>query len=157
MLLLFILILEALSHEFCTGVPWELLYADDLAVIADTLEECVSKLKIWICWFVDSKSLRLYWSRKRAWRTKAWVSTWRRLSSWSLDLVLMFSVTLVHFHMLAVGTVLDRQTQSCARNANFAPPPPTHSNSNCFQRAWIEAFKFYQEYKRYRRQMKHDL
>ena len=43
--LLFILVLEALSHEFCTGVPWELLYADDLAIIGDTLEECVSKLK----------------------------------------------------------------------------------------------------------------
>ena len=41
------MVLEALSHEFCTGVPWELLYADDLAVIADTLEECVSKLKAW--------------------------------------------------------------------------------------------------------------
>ena len=31
------------------------------------------------------------------------------LSSWSLDLVLMFSVTLVHLHVLSVGTVLDRQ------------------------------------------------
>ena len=45
--LLFILVLEALSHEFRTGVPWELLYADDLAVIADTLEECVSTLNAW--------------------------------------------------------------------------------------------------------------
>ena len=35
--LLFILVLEALSQEFRTGVPWELLYADDLAMIADTL------------------------------------------------------------------------------------------------------------------------
>ena len=43
--LLFILVLEALSQEFCTGVPWELLYADDLAVFADTLEECITKLK----------------------------------------------------------------------------------------------------------------
>ena len=34
----FILVLEALSCEFRTGVPWELMYADDLAVIADTLE-----------------------------------------------------------------------------------------------------------------------
>ena len=39
--LLFILVLEALSREFHTGVPWELLYADDLMVIADTLEECI--------------------------------------------------------------------------------------------------------------------
>ena len=42
--LLFILVLEALSHKFCTGVPWELLYADDLVFIADT-QECISKLK----------------------------------------------------------------------------------------------------------------
>ena len=45
--LLFILVLEALSREFRTGVPWELLYADDLAVIADSLEECIAKLKAW--------------------------------------------------------------------------------------------------------------
>jgi len=35
--LLFMLVLEALSREFRTGVPWELLYADDLVVIADSL------------------------------------------------------------------------------------------------------------------------
>ncbi|XP_035665616.1 uncharacterized protein LOC118408864, partial [Branchiostoma floridae] len=45
--LLFILVLEALSREFRTGVPWELLYADDLVIIADTLEECIARLKAW--------------------------------------------------------------------------------------------------------------
>ena len=45
--LLFILVPEVLSREFHTGVPWELLYADDLAVIADTLAECITKLKVW--------------------------------------------------------------------------------------------------------------
>ena len=45
--LLFILVLEALSQEFHTGVPWKLLCADDLTVIADTLEECITKLKAW--------------------------------------------------------------------------------------------------------------
>ena len=45
--LLFILVLEALSREFRTGVPWELLYADDLAVIAESLNECIDKLKAW--------------------------------------------------------------------------------------------------------------
>ena len=35
----FILVLEALSRQFHTGVPWELLYADNLAVMADSLEE----------------------------------------------------------------------------------------------------------------------
>ena len=44
--LLFILVLEALLRQFSTGVPWELLYADDLAVMADSLEECIAMLKV---------------------------------------------------------------------------------------------------------------
>ena len=45
--LLFIIVLEALSGEFRAGVPWEDLYADDLVIIADSLEECVRRLLIW--------------------------------------------------------------------------------------------------------------
>jgi hypothetical protein len=41
----FIIVLETLSREFRSGVPWELLYADDRAVMADSLEECVTKLE----------------------------------------------------------------------------------------------------------------
>ena len=37
--LLFIIVLEALSCEFQSGVPWEDLYADDLVIIAYSLEE----------------------------------------------------------------------------------------------------------------------
>ena len=38
--LLFIIVLEAFSHEFCSGVPCEDLYADDLVIIANLLKEC---------------------------------------------------------------------------------------------------------------------
>ena len=41
---LFIIVLEALSGEFRSGVPWEDLYADDLVIIAESLEECVRRL-----------------------------------------------------------------------------------------------------------------
>ena len=44
--LLIILVFEALSYEFL-GVPWELLYVDDLVLIMDTPEDCMSKLKAW--------------------------------------------------------------------------------------------------------------
>jgi hypothetical protein len=44
---LFIIVLEALSREFRSGVPWELFYANDRAVMADSLEECVTKLETW--------------------------------------------------------------------------------------------------------------
>ena len=36
-----------MSREFRTGAPWELLYADDLVVIAETEEELRTKLKKW--------------------------------------------------------------------------------------------------------------
>ena len=45
--LLFIIVLEALSREFRAGVPWEDLYADDLVIVADSLEECVKRLLMW--------------------------------------------------------------------------------------------------------------
>ena len=45
--LLFIIVLEALSREFRSGVPWEDLYADDLVFIAESLEECVRRLLTW--------------------------------------------------------------------------------------------------------------
>ena len=39
-LLLYIIVLEALSHEFHSGIPWKLLYADDH-------DECIATLKAW--------------------------------------------------------------------------------------------------------------
>ena len=45
--LLFMIVLEALSREFRSGIPWEDLYADDLVIIAESLEECVRRLLTW--------------------------------------------------------------------------------------------------------------
>ena len=45
--LLFIILLEALPCDFQAGVPWEDLYANDLVINADSLEECVRRLLIW--------------------------------------------------------------------------------------------------------------
>ena len=42
--LLLIIVLEALSCEFYTGTLWELLYADDLVIIAETEDELRMKL-----------------------------------------------------------------------------------------------------------------
>ena len=46
-LLLFIIVLEALSREFCSGVSWKDLYANDLVIITESLEECVRRLLTW--------------------------------------------------------------------------------------------------------------
>ena len=47
--LLFIIVLEALSREFRTGCPWELLYTDDLKISAWSMsnEELLVLLKTW--------------------------------------------------------------------------------------------------------------
>ena len=45
--LLIIIVLEALSREFRSGIPWEDHYADDLVIIAEPLEEYVRRLLTW--------------------------------------------------------------------------------------------------------------
>ena len=46
-LMRFIIVLEALSCEFCSGFPWEDLFAGDLGIITELLEECVRRLLTW--------------------------------------------------------------------------------------------------------------
>jgi len=42
--LLFVIVMEAISREFRVAVLWELLYADDLVVIAETEEDLIRRL-----------------------------------------------------------------------------------------------------------------
>jgi len=50
--LLFVMVMEALSREFRVALPWELLYADDLVVIAETEEDNTEgcKMAVWCLW-----------------------------------------------------------------------------------------------------------
>ena len=41
--LLFIIVLEAISKKFRIGLPWELFYADDLALLAESEEELLDQ------------------------------------------------------------------------------------------------------------------
>ena len=56
--LLFIIVLEALSREFRTGCAWELFYADDLVIAAETPELLEDKLSTWKLNF-EQKGLRV--------------------------------------------------------------------------------------------------
>ena len=42
--LLFVIVMEATSREFRVDLSWELLYADDLVVIAETEENLIKRL-----------------------------------------------------------------------------------------------------------------
>jgi len=39
--------MKVVPREFRVVLPWELLYADDLAVIAETEEELIKRLNKW--------------------------------------------------------------------------------------------------------------
>ena len=56
--LLFFIVLEALSREFREGLPWELLYADDLALLAESKAELLVKIERWKEG-MESKGLRV--------------------------------------------------------------------------------------------------
>ena len=56
--LLFVIVMEAISREFRVALPWELLYADDLTVIAETKEELIKRLNEWKE-NVESKGMRV--------------------------------------------------------------------------------------------------
>ena len=45
--LLFTIVLEAISKQSRDGLPWEILYADDLVLMAESEEQLLSKIKIW--------------------------------------------------------------------------------------------------------------
>ena len=42
--LLFVIVMEAISQEFRVALPWELLHADDLVVIAETEDDLIKRL-----------------------------------------------------------------------------------------------------------------
>ena len=56
--LLFVIVMEAISRELTVALPWELLYAADLAVIAETEEELIKRLNEWKD-NVESKGMRV--------------------------------------------------------------------------------------------------
>ena len=86
-LLLFIIVLEALSQEFHSGLPWEDLYADDIVIIAEFLEEYVRRLLTWKE-AMEKEGLRVnagkndmrYWPEPPAEFRRV---SMRRLSHWS--------------------------------------------------------------------------
>jgi len=45
--LLFVIVMEALSRQFRVALPWELLYADDLVVIAENEDDLIKRLNEW--------------------------------------------------------------------------------------------------------------
>jgi len=46
--------MEALSREFRVALPWDLLYADDLVLIAKTEDDLIKSFNEWITWRIKA-------------------------------------------------------------------------------------------------------
>ena len=57
-LLLFAIVMEALSHDCCIGCPWQLLYGDDIVIMGDNLEDLQIQLHSWRT-SLDNQGLRV--------------------------------------------------------------------------------------------------
>ena len=55
---LFIIVLEALSREFRSGLPWEMLYGDKLVIIAESLVELEERYLTWTS-NIEGKGLKV--------------------------------------------------------------------------------------------------
>ena len=66
--LLFIIVLEAISREFRTGCPWEMLYADDLVITDEDPDQLEEMLSIW------KRSLESHGLRVNMGKTKVMIS-----------------------------------------------------------------------------------
>ena len=78
--------MEAISREFRVALPWELLYADDLAVIAETEEELIKRLNEWKD-KVESKGMRISMNKTKVdkWRTSEGEAEGCKMAMWSLQ------------------------------------------------------------------------
>ena len=56
--LLSVIVTEALSREFRVALPWELLYANELVVIAETEDDLIKRLNEWKD-FVENRGMRV--------------------------------------------------------------------------------------------------
>ena len=75
------------SREFRVALPWELLYADDLAVIAETEEELIKRLNEWKD-NVECKRMRVNMNKtteKTKWRTSEGEAEGCKMAMWGLQ------------------------------------------------------------------------
>ena len=74
-----LIVVEAISKEFRVALPWEQLYADDLAVIAETEEELIKRLNEWKD-NVESKGMRVNMNKTKVSGERQMV--WQKAARW---------------------------------------------------------------------------
>jgi len=73
--------MEAISRESRVALPWELLYADDMAVIAETEKELTKRLNEWKD-NVESKGMRVNMNKTKVVISGKRQMVWQKAARW---------------------------------------------------------------------------
>jgi len=79
--LLFVMVMEALSREFRVALSWELLYADDLVVIAETEEDLIKRLNEWKD-FMENRGMRVNMNKSKIMISGEWQKVMQKAVRW---------------------------------------------------------------------------
>jgi len=79
--LLFMIVMEALSREFRVVLPWELLYADDLVVIAETEDDLIQRLNEWKD-NVENRGMRVNMNKTKVMISGEWQKVMQKAVRW---------------------------------------------------------------------------
>jgi len=79
--LIFVIVMKAFSREFRVALPWELLYADDLVVIAKTEDDLIKTLNEWKD-NVESRGMRVNMNKAKVMITGEWQKVTQKVVRW---------------------------------------------------------------------------
>jgi len=75
------MVMEALSTEFRVALPWELLYADDLVVIAEIEEDLIKRLNQWKD-FAENRGMRGNVNKTKVMISGEWQKVMQKAVRW---------------------------------------------------------------------------
>ena len=83
--LLFVTVTEAISKELRVALPWELLYADDWVMIAETEDDLIKKRNKWKD-NMENKGMRVNMNNTKndKWRTSEANAEGCKMATWCL-------------------------------------------------------------------------
>jgi len=97
--LLLVILMEALSREFTVALLWELLYTDDLVVIAETEDDLIKRLNEWKD-FVENRGMRVNVNKTKVMISGEWQKVTQKVERWPCGVcgrgvIIQFSVLAV--------------------------------------------------------------
>jgi len=98
--LLFVIVMEALSREFRVALPWELLYAADLVVVAESEDDLIKRLNEWKD-NVENRGMRVNMNKTKVMISGNWQKEMQKAVTWPCG-ICVEALVIIQFSVLVV-------------------------------------------------------